>query len=155
MGDCFIQLDQITGESVDPEFKGAIMVTSWSWGVNWKAEHNLSGKGTGRGDVHEFHFRHLVDTASPALMARCVVGKEIPKATLSMRRAGGQAQLFATMKFEKVRLTNVEMVHGPQAELPEELVAFSFQRVTYEYAAQAMTGGRQGGAVPFIWSAAV
>lgn len=153
MGDCFIQFDQITGESQDAEYKGAIMVTGWNWGVNWHAEHNLSGKGTGKGDVREFRFSHVIDTASPALMARCVAGKEIPTATLSMRRAGSPAQLFATIKFERVRLTNVEMAHDTQRELPEEMVTFSFQRVTYEYVAQAETGGRKGGWVPFSWSA--
>ncbi|HZW19942.1 type VI secretion system tube protein Hcp [Noviherbaspirillum sp.] len=153
MGDCFIQFDQITGEAVDADYKGAIMVTGWNWGVNWHAEHNLSGKGTGRGDVREFRFTHLIDTASPALMARCVAGKEIPTAKLSMRRAGGAAQLFATIRFERVRLTNVEMAHDSQRELPEEAVAFTFQRVTYEYAAQASSGGVKGGWVPFSWSA--
>lgn len=153
MGDCFIQFDQISGESEDAEYKGAIMVTGWNWGVNWRAEHAMSGKGTGKGDVRGFTFTHVIDTASPALMARCVAGKEIPTATLSMRRAGAPAQLYATIRFERVRLTDIEMVHDVQRELPEEVVTFSFQRVTYEYAAQAAHGGRRGGWVPFNWSA--
>lgn len=153
MGDCFIQFDQITGESEDAEFKGAIMVTGWNWGVNWHAEHGLSGKHTGKGDVRQFTFTHIIDTASPALMSRCVAGKEIPTATLSMRRAGAPAQLFAKIRFEQVRLVNVEMAHDMKRELPEEAVTFSFQRVTYEYAAQAVQGGRKGGWVPFSWSA--
>lgn len=154
MADCFIQFDQISGESEDAEYKGAIMVTGWNWGVNWRAEQGLSGKGTGRGDVREFRFSHLIDTASPALMARCVGGKEVPSALLSMRRAGAPAQLYATIRFEKVRLTNVELMHDAAREMPEELVTFSFQKVTYEYAAQAATGGRKGGWVPFSWVAA-
>lgn len=153
MGDCFIQFDQISGESEDAEYKGAIIVTGWNWGVNWRAEHGLSGKHAGRGDVRHFAFTHQIDTASPALMARCVTGKEIPTATMLMRRAGGSAQLFAKIRFEKVRLTNVELAHGGGEELPQEAVTFSFEKVTYEYAAQAEKGGRKGGAVLFNWDA--
>jgi type VI secretion system secreted protein Hcp len=153
MGDCFIQFDQITGESEDAEFKGAIMVTGWNWGVNWRAEHGISGKNVGKGDVRHFTFTHVIDTASPALMARCVAGKEIPSATLSMRRAGAPAQLYAKIQFEHVRLVNVEVQQDRSRELPEEVVTFSFQKVMYEYAAQSAQGRRKGGWVPFSWNA--
>lgn len=153
MADCFMQMDQISGESADAEYKDAIMVTGWRWGVNWRAEFAATGKSAGKGDVQHFSFSHLIDTASPALMARCVAGKEIPTATLSVRRAGGSAQLFAKIKFEKVRLVNVDVALGNGNDLPEETVTFSFQRVTYEYAAQAGRGGQRGGWVPFNWTA--
>lgn len=154
MADCFIQFDQINGESEDAEYKGAIMVTGWSWGVNWRAEHGMSGKNTGKGDVRHFTFTHVIDTASPALMARCVIGKEIPNATLFMRRAGGEAQLYAKIQFDRVRLVNVDITHDLQREIPQEVVTFSFQQVKYEYAAQATGGGRKGGWIPFSWIAA-
>lgn len=154
MGDCFIELDQIHGESEDADYQGAIIVTGWAWGVNWEAQHGLSGKGAGKGDVRAFSFSHVIDTASPALMARCVSGKEIPTGTLSMRRAGGHALLYAKIKFERIRLVNVDLLHNGAHELPEERVTFSFQRVTYEYAAQARHGARKGGWVPFTWDAA-
>ncbi|WP_334190306.1 Hcp family type VI secretion system effector [Noviherbaspirillum sp.] len=155
MADCFIQFDQISGESEDAEFKGAIMVVGWRWGVNWHAEHGMSGKNIGKGDVRHFSFTHLIDTASPALMARCVLGKEVPSATLSMRRAGGTAQLYAKIQFDRVRLVNVDIELTQQRELPEEVVTFSFQQVRYEYAAQAAQGGGKGGWVPFSWNASL
>lgn len=154
MADCFIQFDQITGESEDAEYKGAIMVAGWSWGVNWHAEHGTSGKNAGRGDVRHFSFTHIIDTASPALMSRCVMGKEIPSATLLMRRAGAPAQLYARIQFEAVRLVNVSIELALQQEMPHEVVTFSFRQVRYEYVAQAAHGGRKGGWVPFSWNAA-
>lgn len=152
MEDCFIQFEQVKGESEDSDFKDGILVKEWNWGVNWQSHHAVNNSQKGKGDVRNFCFTHIVDSASPSLMARCINGKEISSAKLSMRKSGGRPFLYIVIKFEAVRLVNVDIVLDKDRLIPEERVAFSFKNVLYEYMTQGSHGGKQSGAIPFSWS---
>lgn len=153
MADCFIKFDQIAGESQDKDHAAAILVDTWTWGGSWVGSH--AGKGErGGGDVRAFTFSHGMDSASPALLMRCLIGKEIPKAKLIMRRAGGPAQTYLEINFSKVRLLSVTLAHDKSHEVPAEQVSFSFDQVEYQYTPQGARGGAGGGASTMTWRAA-
>jgi type VI secretion system secreted protein Hcp len=154
MADCFIKLDQVRGESEDPEYRGAIQVTGWRWGAHWAEQSGMSGTRTGRGSVQAFSFTHLIDTASPSLMLRCVQGAQLPTATLAMRRAGGTALTYLKLVFKKVRIVAVELTQDGSGEVPVETVSFSFESVEYDYVPQGAAGGAGGGASSMNWRAA-
>lgn len=152
MADCFLKLDQVTGESHDQEFDGYIQVSSWQWGVSQRAalQGSIGGK-SGVGEVQMLTFSHSLDSASAGLMSRCVKNTVIPKGDLVMRRAGGKAQRYLIIKLEKVRVLAVELVHDKEHEMPSERVVLNFDRVEMEYTPQSAAGSDKSGASSFQW----
>lgn len=153
MSDCFLKLDQIPGESVDAdkELSGAIEVSTWRWGANWSGELRSKGGKTGPGDIRHFTFTHKVDSATTGLMGRCLAGQVVPKAVLTMRRAGGKAQTYLRITFEKVRIVKVDLVHAHSDQLPDEEVTFAFKQVLVRYMPQGAEGADKGGPTTFNW----
>ena len=155
LGDCFLKLDQIPGETQDREFPGAIDVAGWSWGVNWSA-NRAAIKGPrhgGAADVRAFEFTHELDTASAALLTRCVRGDPIREAVLTMRRAGGtKAQAYLQITFKGVQLMSVSLLHDAENLIPLERVAFAFETVSFDYKMQSQQGGDRTGRHNFSWS---
>lgn len=150
MADCFIDIEGVKGESEDPDFRNTIQVSGWEWGMSWEPKKGGVSR-QGSADMRNLVFTHILDTASPALMARCMAGKVIPSATLSMRKAGGKAHKYLVIKLEKVLITDIEVIHDEARTIPEERVRLAFQKVRYEYMAQSERGGAGGGAVSFDW----
>jgi type VI secretion system secreted protein Hcp len=153
MSDCFIKLDQIPGEATDSdqELAGAIEVTSWQWGADWSGELRSKGAKGGPGDVRHFRFSHKVDSATPGLMSRCLGGQIVPKAVLTMRRAGGKAQKYLRVQFDKVRIVKIDLVHAAADQLPDEQVTIAFKEVIVRYMPQGGEGADKGGPMVFNW----
>ena len=153
-GDCFIKFEQVTGETDDQDFRGAIDVAGWTWGVNWSANRaavKTSGQGAAA-DVRSFEFTHRVDSATAGLLQRCVGGAKIREAVLSMRRAGGKAQKYLQITFKGVQIVSVSLTHDAVDLIPIERVVFAFESVTLEYVTQAQHGGDRTGRHTFQWT---
>ena len=153
MADCFLKLDQVTGESHDQEFDGYIQVSSWQWGVGWlTALHSANASiHSGAVEVRTLGFEHTIDNSSAGLISRCVKNTLIPKGDLVMRRAGGKAQKYLTIKLEKIRVLSVDLVHDQQREMPTERVVLTFDRIELEYTQQSSLGANKSGASTFQW----
>jgi hypothetical protein len=89
--DMFLTLDGIAGESTDPVHKGAIEISSWSWGLSEPASMASAGAGAGVGKVaiQNIVVHKNVDIASPPLIRHCAQGDRIASGTVSVRKAGG------------------------------------------------------------------
>ncbi|MGE0797071.1 MAG: Hcp family type VI secretion system effector [Lautropia sp.] len=152
-GDCFLSLNLVSGEASDPGFAGAIEVDSWNWGALSRGEQGAALKRTGAADIRLFEFTHAIDTASPALLSRCVTGILIPHGTLTQRRAGGTAQKFVEIRFTQIRI--VECTLGMNTVdgflRTHEKVSFAFETATFDYTPQAKTGGDKSGKHSFQW----
>lgn len=154
MADCFIQLDQVSGESADHDFKDYIQVESWHWGI--EARHTsawANSPASGKADLTTLTFTHVVDSASPAIFARCATNRPIPNAKLVMRRAGGVAQVYLRIELKTVRIVKASLVHDAQNVLPLESVVLGFQQASYTYVPQSSTGGNRTGEIAFDWRA--
>ena len=144
-GDCFIRLQgrtqgKFAGESQDREFSEAIDVESW----RWTGQREASGGARQRGALRlgELVFTHRVDAGSVQILS-ALAAAEACTAELIMRRAGGEAQKYLTIRLEKVLVVKVELVFGGAEErLPLESVSLAYEKVEVEYTAQAGTGMR-------------
>jgi type VI secretion system secreted protein Hcp len=137
--DVFIKIDGITGESDDAAHPGEIQVVNWTWKMS-QLSSMMSGSGGGaaKATVEDLVFFHQVDRASPNLMSYCLTGKHVPKAVLTMRKAGGVPLDFLRLTMFDVIVTGVEM--SPTYEQ----VKLSFARVQQEYLVQNSLGGSKG-----------
>ncbi len=146
--DIFLKLEGIEGESQDAKHKDEIEVLNWSWTMTQSAAmHSGSGGGAGRAEVGDLEFDHRPDRASPSLMRMCLTGKHISKATLTMRKAGGDPLDYLKLTMDDVLITRVRPCIGAGDEGGgRETVALSFAKVSQEYQVQNAQGG-PGGAV--------
>jgi type VI secretion system secreted protein Hcp len=153
-GDCFILIDQVTGEAHDKDFAGAIDVSGWNWGANARVDMSSTKGPRGAADVHMFEFRHSLDTASAGLLSRCVNNAVLPSAVLTMRRAGGlKAQVYLEITFKKVRIVRVAHVFSTDALIPAETVSIAFESVSFDYTPQSSQGSDKSGKNNFSWIA--
>ncbi|CAD6517392.1 Hcp family type VI secretion system effector [Paraburkholderia sabiae] len=141
--DMFIKIDGIHGESRDATHTDEIDVTEWSWNVSQQSSmHSGSGGGAVKATVADLGFTHTMDRASPNLASYCFTGKHIPKAVLTMRKAGSVPHEYARITLYDVVITYV----GPVAnEIGcQEHVCLSFARMKNEYIVQNSIGGTGG-----------
>lgn len=154
MADCFIKIEQINGESHDQDFENYIQVDSWQWGVSQRSvalSTGGAGKPAGVAQINNLSFVHQADSASAGLLTRCTKNTLIPTASLVMRRAGGKAQQYLTINFEKVRILSVDIVHDDRHVIPAVQVVLNFDRVIFEYARQSEKGADKSGRSTFDW----
>jgi type VI secretion system secreted protein Hcp len=153
MGEYFLKIDGIAGESQDAKHKEEIELVSFAWGVD-QAGQVAAGGGGGAGKVKlkALDFLMKVNKASPQLFLAAVSGKHIKDATLSVRRAKKAALEYLKIKFEDVLVTSYEQV-GDEEDEPYELVSFDFARIEVEVTSQDAKGS-EAGAVKAGWDLA-
>lgn len=149
----FIKIDGIEGESEYKEHEKEIDVESISWGMSQPSTMALGGGGgAGKATVRDLSFNHFVDKASPNLMLYCLQGKHVAKATVSVRKAGGEKPLkYLKIEMEDIIVSNVSVSCSEADERPIESVSLSFAKVKFEYQAQDKTGKAAGGVVQAGW----
>ena len=156
--DYFLKLDGIEGESQADKHKGEIDVESFSWGENNPAVYGSHGDKR-KVTMQEVHFTMFASKASTKLMAACAIGKEpIKKATLTIRKAGGDQQEFMIFTFSEVFITSYS-ISGPANEtsrpekvgheknenpIPLEQISLSFKTIEVEYKGQKASGDTGG-----------
>lgn len=151
MSDCFLKFDKIDGEVSDGDASlvGAIRLVAWNWGAfQYAGDGRAKAKGSA-GEIKQFSFSYVLDAAAVNFMQHCVVNKVVPKALLTMRRAGGKAQTYLTIAFTEVRFVSVDFVHDPTNDIPLVRVTFSFLTVEARYSEQSATGANKTGAQTF------
>lgn len=143
--DIFIKIDGITGESQDAIHEDEIDVLTWRWQVS-QSSSMLSGSGGGaaKATVSDLEFTHALDRATPNLAKYCFSGQHIPKAILTLRKAGGIAHEYFRIILYDVVITHVEPLGS--ADGCDEQVHLSFATMKQEYILQNQRGGN-GGAV--------
>src|SRR3954454_15495468 len=105
--ECFLKLE---GPDLKGEAKGLadqIDVLAWSWGASQSGTmHVATGGGSGKANVQDLSITKWIDKASPNLMQAVISGKQFGKATLTCRRAGGDAAVpYLLIEMEKVIIT--------------------------------------------------
>lgn len=143
--DIFLKLDGISGESQDSKHKGEIEIESFSWGVSnaGSAAHGASGGGgAGKVSFQDFHFTTPVSAASPSIFRACATGKHIPKAVLTVRKAGERP-----VEFYKITLTDLLVSSYSQggsstdeSNAPVDQFSFNFAKIEVNYQQQNSDG---------------
>ena len=146
--DYFLKIDGVEGESTDSKHKGEIDLESWSWGESQTGSHSAGGGG-GAGKVHmqDFHFVMRMNKASPKLMLACATGQHIPKAVLTMRKAGKEQQEYAKITLSDLLVSSYQTGGSAKGDIiPLEQISLNYAKIEFEYKEQK-PDGTLGGAV--------
>jgi type VI secretion system secreted protein Hcp len=151
--DYFLKIDGIDGESADDKHKGEIDIESWSWGESNTGSH-AAGGGGGAGKVHmqDFNFVMRMNKASPKLMLACASGQHIPKAVLTMRKAGKQQQEYAKITMSDLLVASYQTGGSSKGDIiPLEQISLNYAKIEFEYKEQK-TDGSLGGSTKAGWN---
>lgn len=137
--DYFLKIEGIDGESQDSQHPSAIQIESWSWGESNAGISHGSGGGAGKVSFQDFSFTSSVSKATPKLMLAAANGKRFPRATLTVRKAGGDQQ-----DYYKVTLLNVMVSSygnsGSGTNIPTDQFSLNFTKIEFEYKTQKADG---------------
>jgi type VI secretion system secreted protein Hcp len=140
--DYLLEIDGIKGESSDKKHKDTIEIESFSWGVSQTGAHSSGGGGgAGKAVFQDLHFTTPVSKASPLLFKRCATGEHIKKATLFVRKAGGQQQDYLKITLSDVLVSSYKV--GPDDgsdAVPTDQVSLNFAKIEYSYSPTLSTG---------------
>jgi type VI secretion system secreted protein Hcp len=87
-----------------------------------------------------------IDLATTGLMSALATNDEIKEAKLSMRKAGGEQEVYFVIKLESARISGVDHVALADGST-EETVQIVFNKVEVEYRTQKAAGIRGGSAM--------
>lgn len=150
--DYFLKIDTIDGESKDAKHKNEIDVLSWSIGQsNGGSALQQGGMGSGKVAFQDFHFTMRMSKASPKLFLACSSGQHIPKAVLTVRKAGGDQQEFYQVTFSDLIVSSYQS--GGSAgdnSLPVEQISLNFSKIEVQYKEQDAKG-QLGGPIKAGW----
>jgi type VI secretion system secreted protein Hcp len=154
--DIFLKLGDIKGESADSKHAEEIDVLSWSWGMTQSGSmHVLGGGGSGKVNVQDVSLTKYIDKATPNLMAACCSGEHIPKATLTVRKAGGkEAVEYLIIEMEDVLVASVSTGGSGGEDRLTENIALNFSKFKVKYQPQDQTGAKKGGQITGGWDIA-
>lgn len=150
--DQFIKLEGIEGESKDSAHKNEVDVLAWSWGATQSGSfHTGGGGGSGKVSVHDLSFTKYVDKASTNLFLKCCDGKHIPKALLTVRKAGESPIEYLKITMEPVLVTSVSSGGSGKEDRITENITLNFAKVKVEYTEQSADGSA-GATDEKIWN---
>ncbi len=147
--DYFLIFDDITGDSTDAQFPGAIEVKKWSWGganrgILYRESRNDSGPGrnNGRVEMQDLRFEKLSSIASPVLMQYCASGQPLASAQLILRRGSGDSNsTYMTILFNEVLITEYNVDGTSDNVLTVDKVSLNYTAVTYRFRPQRNDDG--------------
>lgn len=142
VGDMFLKIDGITGESEDKTHKDEIQVLSFSFGVSNAGSGAIgSGSGSGKGSVSDVSIMKYVDKATPALHKYCFSGKTVGDAKLTVRKAGGDAPVeYLVYKMSEVFVSSVQNSGSDGGGIATESVSLNFAKIEVTYTVQNADG---------------
>jgi type VI secretion system secreted protein Hcp len=146
--DTHIKFDGIDGESTHKDHKGEVAVLSWSWGLTSAAGASTTARRR-KAVPQEMRIVHRYDKASPMLAKQAVLGKHVPVAVLTARKAGEGQKDFLKVTMKEVFITSVQASEG--GEGPSEEVSMTYGTIDFEYRPQDVKGS-QGSPVQFSWN---
>lgn len=143
--DFFLKIDGIEGESKDSKHKGEIDVMSWSWGASQPSTAAFGGgMGGGKFSAQDFHFTMLINKATPKLIEKCATGEHIPKAVLTVRKAGTDQQEYLKYTFSDLIVSSYQTGASDGGVIPHESCSLNYSKFEIEYKEQDQKGNLLG-----------
>ena len=138
---------KIKGEAMTTGHTGDIVVWRWRWGVSANTAIGANAS-TARRSYQHLIVTKGIDSASTGLLNALVKNDPVKDATLTMRKAGGEALDYFTLTLHEARVIGVDIDVGADG-WPVEQVVFAFNKIDIEYQPQ-QSAGLGGGACTFI-----
>ncbi|HLW89974.1 MAG TPA: type VI secretion system tube protein Hcp [Roseiarcus sp.] len=152
--DMFLKLEGIDGESQDDKKKDHIEISSFSWGAtNNGSFSSATGGGTGKVSMQDLHFTKTIDKSSPNLFNGVAVGKHIDKATIFVRKAGGDPKDYFTITLTPCLVSSYSISGHDGGGMPSENFSLNYDKIEFEYKTQD-DKGNLGASIKKGWSTA-
>jgi type VI secretion system secreted protein Hcp len=151
--DYFLKIDGIDGGSVNPTYKEAIDIESFSWGLTNTGRAiggARGGGGAGKTSFQDLHFTSVVSKASPKLMMSCAGGVHYKEATLTCTKAGKSETNFLTIKLTDVVISSYETGGSSSDLAPTDTFTLNVGKVEIDYRPQKDDGSFDT-AIPGAW----
>ena len=154
--DMFLDITGVPGESIDKKHKGHISLLAWSWGTSQSGTtHDGPGGGAGKVNVQDLSFTKHIDSTSHLLLLNCCNGKHIPKAVLTIRKAGGDAPVdYLVLTLEEILVSSVSTGGSGGEDRLTENVTINFAKATWTYTPQDSKGAAGTKVGPLGWNIA-
>ena len=152
--DIFLKIEGIEGESKDDKHPKEIEVLSWSWELNQSGTmHHATGGGSGKVTVEDVVVEKWIDSATNGLVAALTSGKHLKKSTLTVRKAGGPAQVeYYKIEMNECIITRVAQGESfDDDERIREKINLNFASVKVIYQPQDNEGKPLGGEKTAGW----
>ena len=115
--------------------------------------HTGTGGGAGKVSIQDLSLTKFVDKATPNLMMHCSSGKHVPKVTLTVRKAGGDAQVeYLIINLEEVLISSLSTGGSGNDDRLIENITLNFAKVTVDYQPQKADGTKEGGPIKYGWN---
>lgn len=146
--DMFLKFEggaQIEGESRDSKHAKEIDVLAWSWGMSQSgSSHVGGGSGAGKVSVSDLSITKFVDSSTHTLLGFCCSGNHFDKATLVVRKAGGDQPVeYLKITMEQVIISSVSTGGSGGEDRLTESVSLNFAKYKLEYTPQDEKGAPQ------------
>jgi len=150
MADMFLDLDDITGESLDYDHLDEIEVHGWSWGLSNNASFRIrdAREGAPHTSVNHLTINKVLDSASVSLVQYCALGTHIAKGYFACRKNTGDRS--GVTDFMTIELTDIKVlsVQWPGQGAGEhgfpETIELEFVKFDMTYKKQAQEGQLYG-----------
>ena len=109
--------------------------------------HQSTGGGAGKVNVQDLSLTKHIDKSSTVLMTHCATGKHIPKAVLTVRKAGDKPLEYLVITLKDLLISSVQTGGSGGEDRLTENVTINFGAYEVAYQQQAKTGGAEGGQV--------
>jgi type VI secretion system secreted protein Hcp len=151
MGEMFLKLDGVKGESLDEKHGEEIEINKWDWTtinhVHW--DLNQGGQST-KVDVNAINVEKICDKASVVLYQCCVTGKHIPTARITCRKNDGDLKVeYLVVDLKDIMVSKVAWSGDGGEQKLTETVELSFAEFKLNYQIQADAGAGAPGATSF------
>lgn len=135
--DMFLKLEGIEGESNDDIKKKHIEIASFHvGGANTGSFSAATGGGTSKVNLQDVQFTKIIDKSSPNLFGYLTTGKHIEKATITVRKAGGDPKDFFTITLSPCLVSSYNISGHEGGGHPQESFSLNFDKIEYEYKTQ-------------------
>lgn len=138
--DYFLTFTDISGASTDDRHKGAIDISSFSWGLGVTPAAPDIRDQRPILSFSDFAWTQFADVSTPALMVNAAQGKQIDNAILDLATTGGVRPFsYLTMTFSNVVLTS--LILGGSSGGPATVTgSFTYNKVELKVTPQKQDG---------------
>lgn len=143
--DAFIKFKDINGSSTDKKHEKWVDVMSYSHSMHQPTDP--CSKNTARVSMGTFEFTKQMDLSTTGLMKACTAGTNIGEVIVELCHSSGKDGADK-VPYMKIKLENVIVsgynVNGGGEEWPTENISLAFSKITWDFAAQDVTGRHIG-----------
>ncbi len=132
----------VKGEGKSANHIDEIVLHGWRWGVEASSGlgHSVA---TSRRSYSGLTVYKRIDLATTPLLSALATNDEVTEARLTMRRAGGDQEVFFTITLKGARVSSVQHETDGDGQT-NEVLTLMFTKVDVEYRPQKSTGLRAG-----------